>query len=188
MLSKIIEKKIRKNIYYKINNFSFIESQFKFPGFWSEGKCYLKAASNNGNIFFLCIQLKNYSGTSITNGIESIFTNAADYLLAKNYIEFKTNRDWLLDLTSQSLTFNKIYKKIKNELLTEAINKHSIWIEHYPPGVGLAEDGSFAYVRFDAKLNPDWTYLSQEAIYKKLGAPVNFLEFNEKDLQIHEQE
>ena len=83
---------------------------FAFPGFSSEGRCYLRVLESNNKYVFVCAQLKNYYGTSITNAIEQIAKNAANKVLRPNIKE------------------KELIKFIRN----------AVWIEYYPPGTGLS--------------------------------------------------
>ena len=120
---------------------------FRFPGFMSEGRCFLRVIENNKKYIFICAQLKDYYGTSITNAIEQIAQKAAKMVLPH---------------------------KINPRELIKFIRK-AIWIEHYPSGTGLVTNSSYAIVSFDENLNPSWSYASLEEISNQIGIEKAFL-------------
>jgi hypothetical protein len=139
---------------------------FRFRGFWSEGACFLRIRIKENKILFFCVQLPNYTGTSVTNAIENVFEAAVDYLLEKNIIIVNENLGFLDKIfTKKEKLEKKRYESAFNYILS-----NSILIEHYPPGTGLAEDGSFAKVNFGSSGEPAWNYTKKEKLVNHIGS------------------
>nr|WP_315232135.1 hypothetical protein [uncultured Albidiferax sp.] len=144
-------------------------SPFEFQGFGRPGYCFLRARGMRDDddtlrIAFLCVQLENYHGTSITNAVEEILARALKRLIDEEKIPKK--KKWLI-----------AKKRAPNELLS-----HTRWIEHYPPGVGLGENGSYALVAFDEQLNPVWNYVSREEAQQECGVDSEFFKIKRASL------
>lgn len=137
-------------------------NRFEFQGFGSLGHCFLRvrgtlqADRKRLDLVFLCIQLKNYRGTSVTNAIEEIFSRAIDQL-PKNVSDPAIRR--LLPKRGKSLA--------------EA-RRNIRWVEHYPPGVGIDPSGSYALVAFDAAFNPTWNYVTVQRAASECGVDQGF--------------
>jgi|SRR4051812_23351709 hypothetical protein len=111
---------------------------FEFPGFNTDGRCFLRVRVQGRSTVFLCAQLIGYRGTSVTNGVEAIFEQA----VAQVYRDGLYSSSSPPDLTSAA--------------------RNSRWIEYYPEGTGSASRDSFALVAFDGKLNPIWNFVDRE--------------------------
>lgn len=136
--------------------------RFKFQGFNSEGVCFLRAwgirrADGRLNITFLCAQLSNYHGTSITNAVESIFSKAVD------------------QLREEGLLLVPRFSGKKHDDLV-AVAESSQWVEYYPPGVGLDPSGSYALVALDDQLHPSWNYVSKEDAAEECAIDTQFFD------------
>lgn len=143
---------------------------FKFQGFWNEGNCFLRIVIKEKKVVFLCCQLPEYMGTSITNAVESIWSEAIEQL-------FRARTDCgerVLEISTNLTILEKIFKskqaieqESKQDFLT-FVSRNSIWIEHYPTNVGLADNGSYAIVQFSEGGEPTWNYVSKEHLQNKL--------------------
>lgn len=141
--------------------------KFKFPGFWGEGQCFLRVRGKQGRLVFLCVQLKSYSGTSVTNAVERIFSAAVKQLYEDRLIGQPKSKVTSADLTR--------------------VAKNSDWIEHYPPGAhGRQDSGSYSLVSFDTNLNPVWNYMAPEEVItychlesRFLAIPPKFLKYGD---------
>lgn len=149
---------------------------FKFKGFWKDGYCFLKILIRDGKTIFLCCQLPDYTGTSVTNAVESIVVHAAMKLE-----EEKTESGFPVVNYNEKFPFIKSLilgeEKHKKDNLSKLINhlfRNSVWIEHYPPNVGLAENGSYAHVVFTDDGEPIWNYISVNSLVKEFGLPEFF--------------
>lgn len=141
--------------------------RFKFPGFGSQGTCFLRArVRSDGTSIFLCAQLKNYTGTSITNAVEEIFVEACRLLFEAGAV--KTERvHWY---------------SLRRELNLTKIAARSRWIEYYPKGTGMFPEGSYAFVSFDNDFRPVWNYVSLERVIQECGAEDDFFKIKSEDL------
>lgn len=146
---------------------------FEFQGFWNPGNCFLRILIKNQRIVILCTQLPNYTGTSITNAVESVIEHAARKLhgekdkVGQNIVTYKEKFSLIRSLL--------LGEKKNNERLIASLLEHllskSIWIEHYPPGEGLLHEGSYSRVSFTEAGEPIWNYLSPEKLSKELATP-----------------
>lgn len=163
---------------------------FEFEGFWNIGYCFLRIFIKNQKVVILCTQLPNYTGTSITNAIESVLEHVARALHKE-----KNEKD------QNIVTYNELFPHIRkiflgtekcNERLIRALIEHliniSIWIEHYPPGEGLFPEGSFSLVSFTEGREPIWNFLSVEKLSKELNTPglfdINYEELKKWNVKI----
>jgi hypothetical protein len=137
--------------------------RFKFPGFGSEGTCFLRARVGVDGVVVLCSQLLNYHGTSVTNAVEKILLLALDQL----------QRDVGLEHLVQAKPFWKLWG---GRVKTEELVRRTVWVEYYPPGAGLAPHGSFALVAFDNNLHPIWNYVSKNEAAEACGVSPEFLD------------
>lgn len=155
---------VKKNIDIKLKSGAKLYLPFQFPGFWGAGVCRLKVFVKNERIVFLCSQLIDYHGTSITNAVEVIKEAAIEKLL----------QDGILTITIPLGFFEKLTKS-KQEVLKEKrlaaveyVNNNSLWIEHYPPS-DVATSESYSTVSFSDNGEPSWSYLSKEMIANQFG-------------------
>lgn len=124
------------------------ERRFKFRGFNGIGECYLRVKKvDNDGFVFLCTQLLNYQGTSVTNGVEEILYAAVKCLAERDELP-KSFRP-------------PFYARHKAGRLVMSVVRHARWVEHYPPGAGILPDGSYALVSFADDLSPVWNYMSR---------------------------
>lgn len=137
--------------------------RLQFRGFHGLGQCYLRVkVLPNDNLVFLCVQLPNYHGTSVTNAVEAILDAAVE----------KLDED---DRLPRSLR-PPFYARHKEMRRVINVVRHSRWVEHYPPGVGLAIDGSYALVSFGDNLSPVWNYMSRAAVASECGLAEDFFD------------
>lgn len=135
------------------------------------GHCFLRVTISKGVPIFLCAQLIDYFGRSITNSVERIFEKAIYELRKTNVIVSIRTRspfDHLMPKRFSGLVDEDIYKFFLKE---------SIWIEHYPPGTAITEDGTYALVRFDDEMNPSWNYRRKDVICGKIKQIVSDCSF-----------
>jgi len=145
---------------------SFIEyPRFRFQGFNGSGHCFLRVKKlQNENLVFLCVQLLDYRGTSVTNGIEAVLDAAVK----------KLDEDGRLPDSFRP----PFYARHKERRLVANVVRHARWVEHYPPGAGLAIDGSYALVSFNDDLSPVWNYMSRTAIARACEVSEDFFDVN----------
>lgn len=142
--------------------------RFKFPGFGSQGTCFLRARIRPSGIVVLCSQLLNYYGTSVTNAAELILVAAIEQL----------HKDVGLD---QFVAAKPWWRpRVDSEKFIGEMVRRLVWVEHYPPGAGLNPAGSFALVAFDSTLHPVWNYVSKQEAATECGVEAEFLELDEK--------
>ena len=130
-----------------VEDYETTEPHFSYPGVSRDGQCFLRIRIRQGTPIFLCVQLKDYTGTSITNAVEDILKCAIKMLVKKGVVASKRKKSFR-DFLSQ-----EHFDMKKNEDLLRFFSEKSVWIAHYPPNTGLAPGGSFALVKFDAQLN-----------------------------------
>jgi hypothetical protein len=138
---------------------------FCFQGFWNEGYCFMRIKIEKGKALFFCTQLPNYTGTSVTNAIESVFQSAINHLIENDLIDIAEDTSFIEKLFSNKTALSQK----KYNAVVDHIYKNALLIEHYPPGVGLAENGSYAKVNFGASGEPAWNYTSKERLLQKVG-------------------
>ncbi|SHN14408.1 hypothetical protein SAMN05216593_109188 [Pseudomonas asturiensis] len=132
---------------------------FQFKGFNSVGACYVRTRiTDDGKIVCLISQLRGYNGTSVTNVIEDIIHGVVERLFAEGV------------LPKALSTMDKILKR-------------SVWIEHYPPGVGMSPSGSWAVVTLDAEGKPDWEHVTLDDAIALSGVEANFFSLSAQDVQ-----
>jgi len=69
-----------------------------------------------------------------------------------------------LKLIKLALQYNENYKK--NKIRIDSL----LWVEHYAPEIGLAQNGSYCIVRFDEDTwSPNWDYVSVKALSEYSG-------------------
>ncbi|MCD5997283.1 hypothetical protein KDX38_27455 [Pseudomonas sp. CDFA 602] len=143
---------------------------FRFQGFWEEGNCFLRIISRNGKIVFLCCQLPDYYGTSVTNAVESIKAKAIDALLRAYTDEGTAVMETVIKpgYFARLLHRRDYFDQHAMQAAIAYICKHSMWIEHYPAGVGLAHSGSYAIVHFSENGEPSWNYVSPEYLQSQV--------------------
>ena len=149
-----------------------------FQGFWSEGYCFTRIKIEKGKALFLCVQLPNYTGTSVTNAIESVFQSIVKHLMENEVIEITDNTGLLSKLFSSKEVLNQR----KYDAVIDHIFKNSLLIEHYPPGIGLSENGSYARVNFGASGEPAWNYTSRERLIQRVNNE-DIFKFDYEELQ-----
>jgi hypothetical protein len=143
-------------------------SSFAFPGFIKDGRCFLRVrVAENGSAVFLCAQLYNYHGTSVTNRVEVIYEKAIAELIHKNVWQKS-------EIPGNASSGRK---------LAIAMRQRMRWVEHYPPGTTYRAEGSYALVSFDDLLNPRWTYVSRERAAEICDVEEKFLKVASKDLR-----
>jgi hypothetical protein len=81
--------------------------------------------------------------------------------------------DRLISVNTEISLFERLFEQkeaLENKRALEVrrqVMDRSVWIEYYPPGVGLLEEGSYAEVLFSEGGEPSWTHLSKEALSRK---------------------
>jgi hypothetical protein len=138
--------------------------RFNFPGFGSQGTCFLRARVRSTGVVVLCSQLLDYHGTSVTNAAEQILVAAIDQLQADVGLDhLVAAKPWWRFRDDRSEFIKQIVRRV-------------VWVEHYPEGAGLDPHGSFALVAFDSSLHPVWNYVSKEAAASECGLEKEFFE------------
>ncbi|MET4676209.1 MULTISPECIES: hypothetical protein [unclassified Luteibacter] len=132
--------------------------RFEFPGFNTDGHCFLRVRVQGQNAVFLCAQLIGYHGTSITNGVEAIFEQAV-----------------------KQLRHDGLYSSSPPPDLISAARR-SRWIEYYPEGTGSVSRDSFALVAFDASLNPTWNFVDRQKAARSCEVEPSFLSIPRESL------
>lgn len=142
-----------------------------FRGFINTGYCFLRIVVENNKPLFFCCQLPDYNGTSVTNAVEEIFSSAVTVLLdAKN----ERGED-VCSYRGPPSMFQRLFRskaaigREQRAHIENFVRARAIWVEHYPPGVGLAEQGSFARVVFTESGEPVWHYAPQPLLAAQLG-------------------
>jgi hypothetical protein len=153
-----------------VKNFEITESRFTFYGQSRKGHCYLRISVKDGTPVFLCVQLKNYTGTSITNAAENIFLTSINMLVEKNIVTSNRKKSFK-DFFSEDH-----FEAKKKEDRLRFFSEKSVWIEHYPPETGLAPGGSFALVKFDSSLHPSWSYVRKETAIRASALENSFFD------------
>jgi hypothetical protein len=141
-----------------ISDFTMDYFPFAFAGYGGEGRCFLRVRIHKSNVLVLCAQLPNYHSTSVTNGLESII----DALVAKLMAERKLSLVEGFARFSNLLKGSKERERTRFAIVRQQFLKRCRWFEHYPPGVGLASEGSWSLVTFNESGSPSWSYGSQE--------------------------
>ena len=148
--------------------------RLKFQGFGSIGQCYLRVRGigredGRYDFVFLCAQLKNYRGTSVTNAVVEIAESAVERLRLDGFIPV-----------------HRRFFPTKGSTLGEVMAR-SRWVEYYPPGTGLDPDGSFALVSFDDGFRPSWNFVSRRRAASECSVEEGFFEIPVQDLNYEQQ-
>ncbi|WP_319238442.1 hypothetical protein [uncultured Propionivibrio sp.] len=157
--------------------------------------CHIRLAYNSersdSKFVVVCSQLPNYHGTSVTNAFESVAkTLLEDKLLGSKIFDADVENwsNWLMQLAVQALPlqarneksiiseFVKFLKdrSLKSQLIpwTEFFEyPNFIWIERYPPGVGLrggVEDLSRVELT-DGSGTPSWNHFGPDDLNQVTG-------------------
>lgn len=154
----------------EVKEFDATIKRFSFPGVARDGMCFLRICIRKRTPVFLCTQLKDYTGTSITNAAEAILKCAINKLVNEGVVVSRRNKS-LRDYFSEE-HFNK--KKYND--IVRFFSERTVWIEHYPPDAGIAPGGSYAIVKFDMQLNPSWSYVRKETAIRASGLEPSFLD------------
>jgi hypothetical protein len=131
------------------------------------GQCYLRVIASNERIVFFFAQLPDYVGMSISNGIEGVHKSATEFLLqqetdeGKSIVEVMKPPKFIQSLPSTLSLW--LSKKIFRHCLN-AFESKCVWIEHYPPGLGLSPSGSFARIHFSRGGRPSWQFMDNEEL------------------------
>ncbi|MCF5199911.1 hypothetical protein [Pseudomonas syringae] len=130
----------------------------------------MRIISRNGSIVFLCCQLPDYYGTSVTNAVESIKAEAIEALLRAYTDEGTAVMETVIKpgYFARLLHPRGFFDQHAKQVAIAYIRKHSMWIEHYPAGVGLAHSGSYAIVHFSENGEPSWNYVSPEYLQNQV--------------------
>lgn len=140
--------------------------RFNFPGFGSQGTCFLRARVRPSGVVVLCSQLLGYYGTSVTNAAEQILVAAITRLQQDVGLDHLVPAQrWWQPRLDEDKFIGEIVRRI-------------LWVEHYPPGAGLNPVGSFALVAFDSNLHPVWNYVSKEQAATECGVKAEFFELD----------
>lgn len=145
--------------------------RFKFPGFGSQGTCFLRARVRQSGVVVLCSQLLEYYGTSVTNATEQILVAAIERLQE--------------DVGLNQLVAPKPWWRLRadrDEFIGQIVRR-MVWVEHYPAGAGLDPAGSLALVAFDSSLHPVWNYVSKKVAATECGVEMGFLEVDPRLLR-----
>lgn len=153
-----------------VKDFDATEPNFSYPGMSRDGQCFLRIRIQKGKPVFLCVQLKDYTGTSITNAVEDILRCSIKMLVKKGIVVSKRKKSFR-DFLSQ-----EHFDMKKNEDLLRFFSAKSVWVEHYPPNTGLAPGGSYALVKFDRQLNPSWSYVRKETAVRASTLDTSFFD------------
>jgi len=175
------------------------EFVYSFDGFGGyPSRCHIRILEEPDKpIVILCSQMVHEPGTSITNMAEFIAQDAQKYLSRDNitlasaiqkYIKHSTFEKKLGDLIKSLKESGKItifaLESIKLALqYSENYRKNQsrvdslLWVEHYAPQIGLAENGSYCIVKFAKDTwSPSWDYVNVKALSEYTGYPED--EFN----------
>lgn len=145
--------------------------RFRFPGFGSEGTCFLRVWVRPSGLVVLCSQLLEYYGTSVTNAVEQILVAAIERLQEDVGLDhLVAPRRWWR------------FRADHEDFISQVVRR-TVWIEHYPPGAGLHPAGSFAFVAFDSDLHPVWNYVSKETAAGECGVDAALLEVDTQFLK-----
>lgn len=126
---------------------------FEFEGLGGNpGYCFLRVTVRPDNsAVFLCAQLVGYRGTSVANGIETIFQAAVK----------RMNDDGLF-VGGQVMTPRRVLRK-------------SRWVELYPRGTDIVQEDSYALVAFDKFMDPVWNHVTLDRAASDCFVDRNFL-------------
>lgn len=143
-----------------INNFTKDYFPFEFQGFIGPAHCFLRVIISNSNVFVLCAQLKEYRNTSVTNGLESIVDQLVSTLMEERLqdgnpvLKVVEKFAFLRSLTKSPEELRKIH----HATARQRFMRRCRWFEYYPPGAGIADEGSLSLVTFSESGSPSWSY------------------------------
>jgi hypothetical protein len=173
-----------------------IEQEFihQFNGYGnSSSRCHIRVLNGKSHaLVVLCSQVAGNSGTSVTNAAELIAQDVKKYLEKNNvtlaaaisqYIKTSRFTKMLDDLVrklkdSKNLTIFtlesiKLALEYREQQKAQSeLTSNLLWVEHYPPGLGLAARGSYALVTFEGEgWSPQWHYVSLQWLADHTGLP-----------------
>ncbi|CAB3761706.1 hypothetical protein BPA30113_01650 [Burkholderia paludis] len=109
------------------------------------------AARGDDTLTIVCGQPKDYTGTSVTNGVEIISTHLI--LNVWNGKDAPEYQAFFRRYFKDAMLRSKAEKRIVNEHFFST--KGFTWIEFYPAGTGLSDNDSFRRVTFTDS-SPVW--------------------------------
>ncbi|MBB4519739.1 hypothetical protein [Paraburkholderia fungorum] len=154
--------------------------RFAFPGTSRRGSCFLRFCVRNDTPIVLCAQLLRYVGTSVTNAAEEISAEFFRHLWNKKLFEIAVKKQLF-----ECVLENRYEARVR-DVVWQHFSKKVVWIEHYPPGAGLAPEGSYSLVG-DVTSNPFWSYLPAERIVEEAGVTMDFLTVEPVHLEYERQ-
>jgi len=168
----------------QLSDFSEDYLPFQFEGFWKKGYCFLRIVIKDGKVLCLCCQLPDYTGTSITNAVESVFEHAVLKLEDEKTEDGKPVVTYheQFPLFKSLLLGEEKHKLQRRKDLTAYVLANLVWVEHYPPEIGIREAGSFAKVIFTDSGEPIWNYISIDTLESEFDEP-NLFSINYEELQ-----
>lgn len=145
-----------------------IYPRFAFSGFGSQGTCYVKVYIGPHSVTVLIAQLRNYTGTSITNAYEDI----APVVTARIAEELDVRH---LRPSQPWWKFGAKKKVSPGEIMAM-----TTWTEHYPAGTGLRPEGTFAIMELEPELK--WHFCTRQAAEKYCDVPPQFFHIHPAEL------
>jgi hypothetical protein len=148
--------------------FTKIYPRFPFPGFGSQGTCYVKVHVGDRSVTVLITQLKNYYGTSVTNAYEDIAPQVAAKIAEDlNIDHLRTPTPWWKLGAKKKVSPGEVMGMTK-------------WLEHFPPGTGLRAEGTLAIMQLEPALN--WHFCTRQVAQHHCDVPSEFFDINPADL------
>lgn len=173
--------------------------EHRFEGFWRDtpGKCRIRIFIDDekNRTIGVCSALPGNLGTSTTNRIEYIYADIKEKFFSaspKNSLnevatvskiqefiaDHKTSKPWAIAASLILKGWNFLKEINKNEdNLKPTDEKHLIWIDHWPKGIGLRKwEHEFALVKFTSNLEPVWYHMTEEQFVQESCIDLRWLE------------
>ncbi|KGW87908.1 MULTISPECIES: hypothetical protein [pseudomallei group] len=157
-------------------------AHFTLSGVSHPGKCDLRVTATNDAMVCMAVQLSNYSGISITNAIEDIRARIVALLVDESVKTSADGAPALMFIRTGGILQRIFTSKRAAEAQKRAAGRKALIdnmriVEHYPSGTGLAPDGSYSLVTFGSGGDPEWTYMTKDAVASACRVPTAFFDY-----------
>ena len=151
---------------------------FAYKGFYNKSYCAIKLKIEDNRLLVFCIQFPYATGTSVTNAFEEIYESLLEKIIEETLLIAKCKTSFSSFIKKLFMS-SKSYEYRKTISVKKSFNQSVLWIEHYPPNVGILENGTFSIVSFDSNgKNPSWSYYDKNILVNEYQIENNFLDID----------
>ncbi len=156
------------------NHFQREFTRLRFDHASNPGQCFIRARISADQVLVLCTQLREYSGPSITNAVESIVTNALEELARCNA---------LAPLVASHPRWHFWRRAPKPAELVALARERLVWVEHYTRGCAIGPDATWALV-VNPSDAPQWHYAKPSALARRFRVGADFFDVADSRLTV----